>query len=249
MKLASKTKTISAQWLALLTIFGMAVFLVPVFAQGQTIARDDSTITPPNTDVTINVVANDTAGSGNLKLNEIVNSPAANGTVDNHLNGTFTYTPNPDFTSTDPDIFEYTVCDDTTPNPEDACATATVYVYVGTEITTFNIIPKKLNVKKMGVIPIVIRSTEGFDVTKIDPTTLTLEGAPLSHFHMGKKKLTVKFKAQDIVGPIRDDDDISHGDGLLLHLTGMLTHDDPLLEDSPFVGEDTVIIITKGKQN
>ena len=59
MKLDSKTKTISAQWLALLTIFGMAVLLVPVgvFAQGQ--PRDVTKAAQQKDTVAINVAGND----------------------------------------------------------------------------------------------------------------------------------------------------------------------------------------------
>jgi hypothetical protein len=243
MKLASKTKTIPAQWLALLTIFGTAVLLGPsvLFAQ-TTEALDDSAISPPGGSVDIYVLENDTAGTGTLTVQSYVQP--SNGTVSGpNADGSLTYAPKTGFTSTDPDTFRYTAID-----TAGSYATATVYVYVGTEITTFNIIPKKLNVKKNGVIPVVIRSTEGFDVTKIDPSTITLAGHSTNHFHMGKKKFTLKFRAQDIVGPIREE--VSHGDEVELYLTGIYV--DPLLgDDSPFVfvGRDTVTIIKKGKQN
>ena len=245
---------ISVRVLIPFVVFGLAVLLAPVgvFAQNTPpVAIDDSVITPPGTEVNINVVANDIAGTLPLGEPTLVDSDPHNiGTLSlTAVGGVFTYTPNPDpdLDSTEPDTFVYEVCDSATP-PTQSCATATVYVYVGTEITTFNIIPKKLNVKKNGVIPVVIRSTEGFEVTNIDPTSLTLAGAPPHHFHMGKKKFTLKFKAQDIVGPIREE--VSHGDEIELYLTGIYV--DPLLgDDSPFVfvGTDTVTIIKKGKQD
>jgi hypothetical protein len=250
MKLASITKRISAQWLALLTIFGMAVCFVPGFAQGQTIAVDDSAITPPDSTVIINVVDNDIAGTLPLQLQSLVLPQVlSNGTLvgQDLVNGTFTYTANEGLGSIEPDSFDYEVCDSATPTR--SCATATVYVYVAIPITTFDIIPKKLNVKKMGVIPVVIRSTETFDVATIDdPGSLELAGVTPHRWHMGKKKLTLKFKAQDIVGPIRND--VSHGDEIVLHLTGRLINElDPEAEGPVIVGEDTVIIIKKGKQN
>jgi len=250
MKLASKTISIRA--LMPFVVLGLAVLLVPggVFAQAQTIARNDSAITPPNTSVDIEVLNNDTPGSGSLdRAGVTVITPpdyALSLTYDG--NGTFTYTPNADAESTEPDTFVYEVCDDTTLDPEDACDTATVSVYVGTQITTFNIIPKKLNVKKNGVIPVVIRSIEGFEVTEIVPESLRLEGVEPDRVHVGEKKITLKFKAQDIVGPFRND--VVHGDEIVLHLTGRLINElDPLAEGPVIVGEDTVIIIKKGKQN
>ena len=248
MKLASKTTTNSVQWLALLTMFGMAVLLGPsvLFAQ-TTEAFDDSAIIPPGSSVPINVVANDIALTLPLQEPRFVSSDLSNGTLNEiPVNGAFTYTANAGLGSTEPDVFVYEVCDSTTPEP--SCAIATVYVYVGTEITTFDIIPKKLNVKKMGVIPVVIRSTDGLEFSDIVPESLRLEGVEPHRFHVGEKKITLKFKAQDIVGPIREE--VSHGDEIELYLTGIYV--DPLLgDDSPFVfvGTDTVTIIKKGKQD
>jgi hypothetical protein len=225
-------------------MFGMAVLLGPsvLFAQ-TTEAFDDSAIIPPGSSVPINVVANDIALTLPLQEPRFVSSDLSNGTLNEiPVNGAFTYTANAGLGSTEPDVFVYEVCDSTTPEP--SCANATVYVYVGTEITTFDIIPKKLNVKKMGVIPIAIRSTDGFELSDIVPESLMLEGVAPHHFHVGEKKITLKFKAQDIVGPIRND--VNHGDEIVLHLTGRLLDPDtgPVI-----VGEDTVIIIKKGKQN
>ena len=242
MKSYSKTISIRA-----LTVLGLLFVLTPVSVFAQTTqALNDSAITPPGQPVTINVLANDTPGSGNLDpatLDTIGPAPQGTLSIDN-VNGRFTYTPDTDFNSTEPDTFEYEICDDATQNPADKCDTATVYIYVGTEITTFDIIPKKLNVKKMGVIPVAIRSTEGLDVADIAPESLRLEGVEPHHMHVGKNKITLKFKAQNIVGPIRND--VNDGDGLVLHLTGRLG--DPLT-GPVIVGQDTVIIIKKGKQN
>ena len=118
-KIPLKIKSIFAQWFTLLTILVMAVLLVPggLFAQAQTIAVDDNAVTPPNTAVTIDVLANDTPGSGTWDLTSITNTNPLNGTVVNNTNGTFTYTPNTDFSSPNPDTFDYTVCDNATPTP------------------------------------------------------------------------------------------------------------------------------------
>ncbi len=238
-KLLLRIKMIFTQGLAPLTLLGMVVVLVPgvLFAQSQTMALDDSAITPPNTAVTIHVVTNDTPGSGTLNLATITNTVPANGTVVNHLNGTFTYTPNLNFSNPEPDSFEYTVCD--TATPTSSCDTARVSIIVAIEVP-FNVIPKKLNVKEMGVLPVVIRSSGDIDVTTINPESLMLEGVVPLRWNRGSKNLTLKFSAKDIVAAIGE---VNDGDVVVLQLTGNLN-------DAPgfaIIGEDTVLILKKGK--
>jgi hypothetical protein len=238
-KSSLKIKSIFAQWLAPLFILGVAVLLVPgdLFAQGQTIAVGDSAITPPNTEVTIDVVANDTPGSGSLDLATITNTPPSNGAVVYNSDGTFTYTPNADFSNTVPDTFDYTVCDTTTPTP--SCATATVSIIVAVE-AFFNVIPSKLNVTQMGVLPVELRSSEDFDVTTINPESLMLQGVAPLWWNMARKKLTLKFSAQGIVSNIGS---VNNGDVVVLQLTGLDVN------EVAIIGEDPVIIIkNKGKQ-
>ena len=218
-----------------LAILVTVVLLVPggLFAQGQTIARDDSAITPPNTPVTINVVANDTPGTGSLDLAKITNTNPSHGTVVYNKDGTFTYTPNTDFSSPVPDTFTYTVSDTGSPS---SSATATVSVTVAVEVS-LNVIPRKLNVKKMGVIPVEIRSSEDFDVTTIDPASLMLQGVAPSKWNMANKKLTLKFQAKDIVANLGT---VNDRDVVVLELTGLD------INGVAIVGEDPVIIINKG---
>jgi hypothetical protein len=228
-----------AQGLARLTILAMVVLLVPggLFAQNQTIALDDSAITPPNTPVTIDVVANDTPGSGTLNLATITTTSPLNGTVVNNGDGTFTYTPNTNFSG--PDSFDYEVCDTATPTP--SCDTATVSIIVAIEVP-FNVIPKKFNVKQKGVLPVVIRSSGDIDVTTIDPASLRLEGvAPLRWNVIGQRLIILKFSARDIVAAIGE---VNDGDVVVLQLTGNLNED---AGGDAIVGEDTVIILKKGK--
>lgn len=229
-------KTMFGQGLARLTILAILVLLVPagLFAQGQTIAVNDFAITPPNTPVDINVIANDTAGNGTFALDKIKNTDPKHGTVAYNDDGTFTYTPDQDFSSPDPDTFNYEVCDTATPDP--SCATATVSIIVANEVP-LNIITRKLNVKKMGVLPVEIRSSEDFDVTTIDPESLKLQGVSPLHWNLAGRKLTLKFHAQQIVsslGPVND------GDVVVLLLTGLDAN------GVAIAGEDPVIIINKG---
>jgi hypothetical protein len=65
-----------------------------------------------------------------------------------------------------------------------------------------------------------------------------LEGVPPLRWNMGRKKLTLKFRAKDIVsniGPVNDRDVV------VLQLTGLD------LNGVAIIGEDPVIIIKKGK--
>jgi len=231
------TKTIFGQGLVQLAILTMVVLLVPggLFAQSETIAEPDFAITPPNTPVTINVIANDTAGNGTFDLDKIKSTKdPSHGTVEYNDDGTFTYTPDQDFSSTVPDTFDYEACDTAT---QPSCATATVSIIVAIE-APLNVIPRKLNVKQNGVLPVVIQSSEDFDVTTIDPGLLMLQGASPVRWNMLGKKLILKFRAKDIVsnlGPVNDRDVV------VLQLTG----ED--INGKAIVGEDSVIIINKGK--
>jgi hypothetical protein len=79
-------------------------------ANSAPVARDDSASRPEDTSVTINVAANDTDVDGNLDPSSatVVSGPS-NGTVINNGDGTFTYTPKPDFNGSD--SFSYRICD------------------------------------------------------------------------------------------------------------------------------------------
>ena len=88
------------------------------------VAVDDSTTTQEDTPVTIDVAANDTDVDGNLNLSSAtVESGPINGTVINNFDGTFNYTPNPDFNGQD--SFEYQICD-----TDGLCDTGTVTIIV-----------------------------------------------------------------------------------------------------------------------
>ncbi len=120
-----------------------------------------------------------------------------------------------------------------------------------------------LNVKSKGVLPVAILGTEDFDVSQIDPTTVTLEGvAPLRWStedvatpfepYLGKEEaydctedgpdgfddLTLKFKTRQIVAALGE---VSHGDVLVLKISGNLW------DGTAFEGEDVVVILKKVK--
>ncbi|MDC7998423.1 Ig-like domain-containing protein, partial [Gilvibacter sediminis] len=87
-------------------------------------AIDDINNTFEGSAVSGNVLTNDEDFEGD---NQTVtgNTDPANGTVVVNPDGSYTYTPNPGYTGED--SFEYTICDDGTPQ---ACDTATVYIEV-----------------------------------------------------------------------------------------------------------------------
>jgi hypothetical protein len=128
--------------------------------------------------------------------------------------------------------------------------------------------PNPLNVGKRGVLPVAILGTEDFDVGQIDPASVELEGVsplrwawedvatPFEPF-LGKEDcfadcteegpdgyldLTLKFEAQEVVAALGEVED---GDCLVLHLTGNLMEE---YHGGPFVGEDVVWILKKGKK-
>ena len=89
---------------------------------GETIALNDSASTPQNTPVTINVLANDVAGSGPGPLSIISVSTSLGGTAATNASGQIVYTPNATFLGND--TFSYSMTDGAT------ISTATVQVAV-----------------------------------------------------------------------------------------------------------------------
>jgi hypothetical protein len=87
------------------------------------VANDDAAATDEDTPVVIDVVANDTDADGDaLSVTSVTDPP--NGSAVNNLDGSVTYTPDPDFNGTD--SFDYTISDG-----NGGTDTATVSVTVG----------------------------------------------------------------------------------------------------------------------
>ncbi|MEC7765239.1 MAG: Ig-like domain-containing protein [Pseudomonadota bacterium] len=93
--------------------------------QNTTDAVDDGFATAVNTAVAGNVLANDTDPEGDTQ-SVTSNTDPSNGTVVVNADGTFTYTPDADFTGQD--TFTYTITDD-----QGATDTATVTISVGVD--------------------------------------------------------------------------------------------------------------------
>ena len=89
------------------------------------IAVDDNETLIEDTVLNSDVSTNDSDLEGALTYNTTPTAPPVNGTLTLNTNGTYTYTPNPDFNGTD--TFEYEVCDSGTPV---LCEMATVTITV-----------------------------------------------------------------------------------------------------------------------
>jgi len=125
--------------------------------------------------------------------------------------------------------------------------------------------PNPLNLGEQGVLPVAILGTSSFDVTKVDPASVRLEGVaplrsgledvatPFTPF-TGKKDclrdcttsgpdgfldLTLKFDAQAVVAALGS---VTDGECRVLKLTGKLKS---AFGGTPITGEDVVIILAK----
>ncbi len=123
--------------------------------------------------------------------------------------------------------------------------------------------PDPLNVGSKGLLPVAICGTEEFDVTTIDIELVSLSLVGVAPLRVGLEDvatpfegdkddcgdcteegpdgfldLTLKFDMQTIVAALGDVED---GDCLALILEGQL------LDGTPIVGEDVVIILKKGQ--
>jgi hypothetical protein len=99
--------------------------------------------------------------------------------------------------------------------------------------------PKSLNVKSLGVLPVVILGTDELDVNDIDPDSINMEGiAPIQASVDSDENLVLKFNKQEIVAAIGSVDD---GDEVVLKLIG------EMYDGNAISGKDMVVIIQKGK--
>ena len=121
-----------------------------------------------------------------------------------------------------------------------------------------------LNVKEKGVLPVAILGTEDFDVSQIDPASVTLmDVAPLRWAmedvatpyepYLGKDgpfacttegpdgfmDLTFKFKTQEVIAALGP---VAGGDVLNIPLFGNLLEE---FGGTPIVGEDVIVILKK----
>ena len=117
--------------------------------------------------------------------------------------------------------------------------------------------PNPLNVKDQGVLSVAILGTDELDVTQIDPATVELEGvSPLRWSYEdvatpevdsegcniygadGYSDLVLKFNAQEVIAALGEVED---GQEIPSTITG------ELLNGTPIMGEDVVVILKKGE--
>jgi hypothetical protein len=119
--------------------------------------------------------------------------------------------------------------------------------------------PNPLNIKSNGVLPVTVLGTRDFDVTDIDVLSIKLAGVSPNRSNYENAAtplvdasececyteefddfldLTLKFDRQAIVNAIGE---VVNGEELILELTGTLR------DGTPIIGEDCIIIRSKGK--
>jgi hypothetical protein len=125
--------------------------------------------------------------------------------------------------------------------------------------------PNPLNTSGRGGLPVAILGTMDFDVTQIDPASITLEGISPSRWDLedvatpfepfmdkedcfedcteegpdGYMDLTLKFSTQEVVAALGD---VSDGDCLVLMLAGDLKEE---FGGTAIIGEDVVMVVVK----
>ncbi len=98
------------------------VVTITVTVSGSPIANDDFFAIDEDSDLIADVSANDTEPDGSDLSFTVLDGPE-NGTLNFNQNGTFTYTPDPNFNGSD--VITYTACD-----PTLLCENATVFITV-----------------------------------------------------------------------------------------------------------------------
>jgi hypothetical protein len=179
----------------------------------------------------------------------------AHGSLSIWGDGHFKYTPNSGYTG--PDTFGYNIRDG-----NGGIASAVVHITVVPVLVPVAVdikpqsCPNPISLGSKGVLPVAIIGTEDFDVTMVDPATITLAGvspirwgledvAPpfegeLCDCHQlgpdGWLDLTLKFDMQEVVAALGDP---QNGDLLELTLTGNLKAE---FDSLPIEGADCVVI-------
>ena len=112
--------------------------LVTVTVPNDVVAHDDASVTPQNTPVTTDVLANDTISLGGAPFNvESLTVPEGSGPTHGHVavvEGQIVYVPDTGYTG--PDSYTYRVCDASSPDP--VCVVANVSITVGPNVVVAN---------------------------------------------------------------------------------------------------------------
>jgi len=141
-------------------------------------ATDDpaggSGVTPQNTPVSTNVIANDTLNGAPIDPNLVtitVSTDANNGTTVVNSDGTITYTPRPNFSGDD--VYTYTICEKLNPTN---CATAKVNVTVQPNKVTAN--PDTAQTNQQTPVTINVIGNDTVTSAPLDPASVTIVGQP-----------------------------------------------------------------------
>ncbi|MDX1408542.1 MAG: Ig-like domain-containing protein, partial [Saprospiraceae bacterium] len=211
------------------------------------VAIDDTANTPEDTAVIIDVAANDSDPDGNLDPTTAnINCPTcagtANGPLVNNGDGSFDYTPNPDFNGSDSFIYE--ICD-----AQGECSTATVSITVDPindppiavndsattsedTLVTINVVDNDLDVDG------------DLDPTTVVTTTLPANGS-VTNKGDGSLDYTPNpaFNGDDSFG-YRVCDATGLCDTATVNITVNIANDPPVaMDDTPSTPEDTAVII------
>ncbi|RMA58454.1 DUF7507 domain-containing protein, partial [Ulvibacter antarcticus] len=106
----------------------------PVIGNDPPIANNDTNVTEVGVPIDGNILSNDFDPDGD-PITVTANTQPTNGTVViDPITGAYTYTPNPGYSGED--TFEYTICDDGTPQ---LCDTATVYIQIIPDLSNITV--------------------------------------------------------------------------------------------------------------
>ena len=207
------------------------------------VAVDDSVNTAEDTLVTINAAANDTDVDGNLDpASAAVTTAPANGIVTNNGDGTFDYTPNPDFNGAD--SFTYTIADS-----NGLTSTATVNITVD----PVNDAPVAVNdtvTTAEDTLVTISAATNDTDVDgNLDPASATVATAPANGTVTNNGDGTFDYSPNpDFNGSDSFTYTIADSDGLTdtatVNITVGAVNDAPVAnDDSVTTAEDTLVTI------
>lgn len=173
---------------------------------GIPVASPDGYTTPANTPLTVEapgVLNNDTDPEAD-PLSAVLVSDVSNGTLTLNADGSFTYTPNADFSGAD--SFTYKANDGTADSN-----VVTVSLMVTSILVDIDIKPgsdsNRINPKKKGIIRVAILTTDTFDATQVDPLSVEFGPNGATEIHGrghvkdadrdGDRDLLLHFNTQD----------------------------------------------------
>jgi hypothetical protein len=244
----------------ILTVSLVIATVTAVIAQvnNPPVAVDDTYTMYQDTTLTVDtlgVLANDYDPDGDPIEVQQLTAPSHYSYIALFANGRLVYTPTAGYYGTD--HFSYKIIDG---NGGEAWADVDITILRAVVPVAVDIKPQScpntINLRNKGVLPVAILGTEDFDVTMVDPATITLAGVSplrwgledvatpfegeLCDCHQlgpdGWLDLTLKFDMQEVTAALGDPQD---GDLLELTLTGILKAE---FDSLPVEGADCVVI-------